>query len=104
MKHWPHGISPSKEMYIACPNGMVLAFANSEVSPEGTDYVRIVNKDGGEVVYWVCDEWSESPQEVMGAILGAMVGEHNGEANYYRFAEDVTFPKGIRVGEYITKR
>jgi len=35
------------------------------------DYVRIVDADGHELVYWNSDEWAEEPGLVMGAIMGA---------------------------------
>jgi hypothetical protein len=48
--------------YLKCP-----AF------PQDCDYVRITDPLGREIAYWVSDEWRESPAEVMGAILGALV-------------------------------
>jgi hypothetical protein len=48
--------------YLKCP-----AF------PQDCDYVRITDPLGREIGYWVSDEWRESPAEVMGAILGALV-------------------------------
>ena len=38
--------------------------------PDPASYVRIL-RAGYEVAYWVCDEWQEQPEEVMGAIVGA---------------------------------
>lgn len=41
--------------------------------PESCSYVRIVNRQSLlEIAYWVCDEWAEDPQDVMGAIIGAL--------------------------------
>jgi hypothetical protein len=40
--------------------------------PADCDYVRIV-QDGFELAYWCSDEWEESPMDVMGAIVGAMM-------------------------------
>lgn len=43
-------------------------------SPAECDYVRITVQ-GLEIAYWVCDEWREAPTEVMGAIMGAIMGQ-----------------------------
>lgn len=40
--------------------------------PNDCEYVRITDLEGEEVVYWHFNEWQEKPQEVMGAILGAI--------------------------------
>lgn len=41
--------------------------------PEECTYVRIV-VDGLEIAYWIEDEWRDAPAEVMGAIIGAAIG------------------------------
>ena len=41
--------------------------------PDECDYVRITVQ-GFEIAYWVSDEWKEAPIEVMGAIMGAIIG------------------------------
>lgn len=55
------------ENSIILPNGREIRFSNDG------DYVRVVQA-GHELMYWVCDEWKEAPQEVMGAILGCAKG------------------------------
>lgn len=40
--------------------------------PVACDYVRFVDAAGKEIAYWNSDEWRENPQEVMGAIVGAL--------------------------------
>ncbi len=41
--------------------------------PAPCDYVRIVNSFSLiEIVYWSATEWAEAPEEVMGAIIGAL--------------------------------
>ena len=41
--------------------------------PHPCSYVRIVDRHTlAEKAYWICDEWAEAPEEVMGAIIGAM--------------------------------
>jgi hypothetical protein len=49
-------------------------FIHAPAYPEPCSYVRIVDRAGNELAYWVSDEWKESPEEVMGAILGALKG------------------------------
>lgn len=40
----------------------------------GDDYVRVLRSDHkSEVLYWTADEFIEAPEEVFGALLGAMV-------------------------------
>lgn len=65
-------------------NGPVLDYGDEAIIPLGDkqircpahpaecDYVRITDLNGGELVYWLSTEWAEAPQEVMGAILGAI--------------------------------
>jgi hypothetical protein len=67
------------EVAFECPSGNFVVVESSQANPAGTSYVRLVDHlgpDGKEIVYWVEDEWAESPEEVMGAIFGAMVGEN----------------------------
>ena len=40
--------------------------------PEDVSYVRIVDPLGRETAYWTSDEWAESAEDVMGAVLGAL--------------------------------
>ena len=42
--------------------------------PDECTYVRVVDQAGNELMYWDSAEWAESPEEVMGAILGALKG------------------------------
>ena len=42
--------------------------------PNECDYVRVTDRADNEIAYWSCDEWAESPMEVMGAIVGALNG------------------------------
>lgn len=48
--------------------------------PEPCEYVRIMDEDGNEAGYWTSDEWKESPEEVMGAILGCFHGQREEES------------------------
>jgi hypothetical protein len=71
------GLDPLREMAFITPADQYLVFPRKEVEPNGCSYVRIVDLEGVEQLYYDADEWSESREqgeEVMGAILGAMVG------------------------------
>lgn len=49
----------------------------------GVEYVRFVDSNGIELVKWTYDEWQESEEqakEVMGAIMGVIIG-NNGLKN-----------------------
>jgi hypothetical protein len=48
--------------------------------PGGCSYVRLCDSRG-EFAYWDVAEWAESPEEVMGAIIGAL---KNGRRQYDR--------------------
>jgi hypothetical protein len=63
--------SPSRptETVIKLPSGREI---HCPAYPEPCSYVRIV-QDQFELAYWVCDEWQEDPEYVMGAIIGAMM-------------------------------
>lgn len=68
----------SKETRINLGNGYV-AFESAEQNPKGVSYVRILDANGAEISYWDNAEWSEDPECVMGAILGAMCSIANPE-------------------------
>ena len=70
------GIDSEKEMALVTPAGQYFVFPRTESEPNGCSYVRFVDHAGTEQLYYDADEWSESREqgeEVMGAILGAMV-------------------------------
>lgn len=97
----PYGVSPSREAWVRLPNGLVMACGSGEVNVEGVDYVRFLNKRGGEVAYWAAEEWHEDPHEVMGAICGAMFGSDDTQASfYYQCHPDVRFPEGVEFEPY----
>lgn len=52
--------------------GNQVVFSSAESEPSGTSHVRVLDSEGNEIGYWVCDEWQEEPVEVMGAIMGAL--------------------------------
>lgn len=56
------------ECVIPLPDGRAI---HTPAHPEPCSYVR-VTFEGREIVYWVCDEWQEAPEEVMGAIMGIL--------------------------------
>jgi len=63
------------EVRFVLPDGGRLCCPSVEVEPRGVTYVRLLDFQGGEEVYWDCAEWQEDPQGVMAAILGA-IGKH----------------------------
>jgi hypothetical protein len=74
------GVDPEKEMGFWTVANQIFLFPRSEVEPGGTSYVRFVDKEGVEKLYYDADEWSESREqgeEVMGSILGCMVSGAN---------------------------
>lgn len=56
---------------IALPTGQHLRFPSYEAETLPS-YVRIVDEDGEELVYWHVEEFAEDPALVLGALLGAM--------------------------------
>ena len=62
-----------RECTIPTVNGESLRFPSWDADHEGCGYVRIVDKDGNELLYWDSQEWAEDPKLVMGSILGAVL-------------------------------
>ena len=60
------------EIKILTPNGGYLCFESALENMNGCSYIRFENEHGEEVAYWVCDEWGEEPEFVMGAIMGCL--------------------------------
>lgn len=58
------------EVVINLPTGRQL---RAPAYPAPVDYVRITDGED-ELAYWVSDEWQQDPQDVMGAIVGSMIG------------------------------
>ncbi|MGG5810891.1 hypothetical protein [Falsiroseomonas sp. CW058] len=60
-------VDPGEGRQMRCP-----------ASPDPCSYVRITQEVEAdltvELAYWTSDEWRESPEEVMGAIIGALMG------------------------------
>ena len=50
-----------------------LCFQDTETNQKGTEYVRFEDCFGKEVLYFDSNEWVESPQEVMGVIMSAIL-------------------------------
>lgn len=59
------------ECVIATLNGRKLCVP---AYPEECSYVRVVDRANHEIMYWNYEEWQESPQDVMGAFIGALNG------------------------------
>jgi hypothetical protein len=93
----PWGVSESKECWIEMPHNIVLAFSNYKTDPLGCTYIRMLDsRTGGELLYWSCTEWQEEPENVMGAIMGALCKGADGmrPGKFYKFADDCDFPTG----------
>ena len=58
------------EAAVRAHNGFQL---RTPAFPQECDYARVCDPLGREIAYWSAEEWKESPQEVMGAIMGALV-------------------------------
>lgn len=98
----PYGVSPKTEAYIVMPSGMVLVFESPELSPKGTDYVRILDPLGGELYYWDSAEWEEDPELVMGVICHSLMSLEmvDDPERIYQFGPDVKFPEGVEFLPY----
>jgi len=60
------------ECFVDTVGGQKLVFPNAAAEPDGASYVRIIDEHGHELVYWDNKEWQEAPEEVMGALMGAV--------------------------------
>ena len=65
------GTQYGEECVITSVNGRKIKTA---AYPNECDYMRVTDRADNEIAYWSCDEWAESPMEVMGAIVGALNG------------------------------
>jgi hypothetical protein len=59
------------------PNETVIPLADGKLlccpaHPAPCEYVRIANSEGTELAYWSHAEWKAAPQEMMGALCGAL--------------------------------
>lgn len=71
------GIS-KHECSIPIAGGNRFVFPNAETSPDGASYVRFVDENGEEWLYYDCEEWEEDPKLVMGAICAALLNGADG--------------------------
>lgn len=67
------------ECVLTLNNGNTIRTDTYQNHPVGASYVRVCDPNGDQIAYWVCDEWQEAPEEVMGAIIGAANGGHRRE-------------------------
>lgn len=71
----PKGVS-KKECAVPILGGFqYLVFPSFGANCAGVDYVRFVDKQGKELLYYDVEEWTESREqgvEVMGAIMAAI--------------------------------
>lgn len=66
------GLEYGPETIVPLQNGYFLHAESADANPEGTTYIRFVDRAGGEVVSWSSDEWQADPIGVMGAIVGCL--------------------------------
>jgi hypothetical protein len=59
------------EYVVALANGKTIRTDSYAANAGGSSYVRVCNRDGEEIAYWIHNEWESEPELVMGAILGA---------------------------------
>ena len=60
------------EARVPTVNGETLCFESFHENMNGCSYIRFVDADDNELAYWVCDEWAEKPEEVIGAIMACI--------------------------------
>jgi len=60
------------ECVVPTVKGQSLVFESYEENPGGTSYVRFIDKDNNELLYYNCEEWREEPELVMGCIMAAI--------------------------------
>jgi hypothetical protein len=62
------------EVVVRLANGWTLRSGDWGSGRVSGDYVRLVDENGVEYLYYDCEEWAEAPQEVIGAIMNAAAG------------------------------
>jgi len=59
-----------KECAVRAPtSGNTLRFA---AAPAEVDYLRVCDRAGAEIAYWICDEFAEDASDVLGAVIGCL--------------------------------
>ena len=69
----------SNETQIPLSGGFMLCCESADQNEMGTSYIRGIDRHGKEIVYWNSDEWKESPEFVMGAIMGFIKGDNRND-------------------------
>lgn len=68
--------------------------------PATAEYVRVLDPLGQEVGYWTADEWAQDPEDVMGALAGALIrGTSAGPAPGQREPDPISPVPVSRVAE-----
>lgn len=60
------------ESRVPITQGQFLVFPSYDQNSDGVDYVRFVDKDDNELLYYDIQEWKDEPQLVMGCIMAAI--------------------------------
>lgn len=61
------------EAIVPIEGGGSLRTDTHDEHPEGASYLRVCDRDGNEIAYWSYTEWEEAPEEVIGAVVGALL-------------------------------
>lgn len=62
----------STECKVPISNGQFLVFPSYKQNGDGVDYVRFIDEDDNELLYYDQQEWVDEPQLVMGCIMAAI--------------------------------
>lgn len=87
-----------EEVAIRVQSGNFLVFQNTQTNPQGTSYLRVLEPHGKEIAYWDANEWEENPENVIGAVCGALLLKPSQPSDY--FATYDVYRKGC----FVTKR
>ena len=91
-------VDKESECSIKVPNGRLV----SPSFPTDCDYIRIVNDEGYEVVYWHYNEFEEDPKLVLGALMGVLCElEGDGAVPIHARVFDTPYLSPVRVRDYL---
>jgi len=65
------GVDPG-EAVVPTVHGQFVVFESYDQNPSGTSYVRFIDQDQNELLYYSMDEWQEDPELVMGCIMSCI--------------------------------
>lgn len=65
------GVDPT-ECVVHTVKGQSVVFEGFDQNPNGTSYVRFIDDQERELLYYSMDEWQEDPEMVMGCIMSCI--------------------------------